>query len=152
MKKRGAYVLYLHVKTPLGLTIGSLGLVCFPAGRYAYVGSACGGVAARVARHRRLAENKSGKPHWHIDYLLVHPRTVWMDATMLGNGIECTVSKDIASAKGVTTPVPGFGSSDCRSGCKAHLYHLPPGSVGFPPKAAYFSQKQIFEARRAGSE
>jgi Uri superfamily endonuclease len=133
MKRRGAYVLYLHVKTPLKLTVGSLGVACFPAGLYAYVGSACGGVAARVARHRRLAENKSGKPHWHIDHLLVHPHTAWADAIMLGNGIECKISKGIASEKGITTPVPGFGSSDCRTGCEAHLYLLPPGSAGIPP-------------------
>jgi Uri superfamily endonuclease len=88
-------------------------------------GSARQGVAVRVARHRRLAENKSGKPHWHIDHLLVHPHTVWTGETMPENSAECRVSKDIASMKGVTAPVPGFGSSDCRSGCGAHLYLLP---------------------------
>jgi Uri superfamily endonuclease len=35
--------------------------------------------------------------------------------------------------KGVTAPVPGFGSSDCRAGCKAHLYRLPDNS-GLAPR------------------
>jgi Uri superfamily endonuclease len=125
MKKQGAYILYLQIKGSLTLTVGSLGKVFFPSGLYAYVGSARSGVAGRVARHRRLAYTKSGKIHWHIDYLLVHPRTVWAGDTMLNDGKECKVSKKIASEKGATTPVPGFGSSDCRSGCCSHLYHLP---------------------------
>jgi Uri superfamily endonuclease len=125
MEKQGAYILYLHIKKPLKLTVGSLGKTAFPAGLYAYAGSACRGAASRLARHRRLAETKSGKIHWHIDYLLVHPQTLWAGATMLEDGMECNISKEIASKKGVIAPVPGFGSSDCRSGCEAHLYHLP---------------------------
>jgi Uri superfamily endonuclease len=124
IKKQGAYILYLQIKKPLILTVGSLGKVSFPSGIYAYIGSAHRGVPARVARHRRLAETKSGKLHWHIDHLLVHPHTVWVGETMLEDGSECEISKKIASDEGVTTPVPGFGSSDCRSGCKAHLYLL----------------------------
>jgi Uri superfamily endonuclease len=130
--KKGAYILYFNVKKPLGLPIGSLGKASFPAGLYAYVGSACRGVAARIARHRRLAETKSGKIHWHIDYLLVHPDTSWAGETLLEQDAECKVSKKIASRKGVMTPVPGFGSSDCRSGCRAHLYLLPPGRMDSP--------------------
>jgi Uri superfamily endonuclease len=125
MKKQGAYILYLHLRKPLKLTVGSLGQASFPAGLYAYVGSARRGVAARIGRHRRLAEKKSGKLHWHIDYLLVHLQTMWAGETVLDDGVECKVSKEIASKKGVLAPVPGFGSSDCRSGCRAHLYLLP---------------------------
>jgi Uri superfamily endonuclease len=132
MKKKGAYILYLYVKRPLKLTVGSLGKAYFPAGLYAYVGSACGGVAARVARHRRLAETKSGKIHWHIDRLMVNPAAIWAGATILECNAECEVSNEIASQKGVTTPVPGFGSSDCRSGCTAHLYRLQHGRAGIP--------------------
>jgi len=124
MKKQGAYILYLQIKNPLKLDVGSLGTASFPAGLYAYVGSARGGITARMARHRRLAETKAGKIHWHIDRLLAHPQTVWARETILENGRECKVSKKIASQKGVTAPVPGFGSSDCRSGCAAHLYLL----------------------------
>jgi Uri superfamily endonuclease len=125
LKKQGAYVLYLDVRLPLTLTVGSLGRFFIPAGRYAYVGSARTGIAGRIARHRRLAEQKAGKIHWHIDYLLMHSHIQWAGDVMMEDGVECDISKQIASKKGVTVPVPGFGASDCRSECKAHLYRLP---------------------------
>lgn len=121
----GAYILCVRLAKPLTLNIGSLGKVRFPAGRYAYVGSAKNGVAARVARHSRLAHEKAGKIHWHIDRLLTHPQARWLDAILVENGVECALSQRIASMPGVTAPVPGFGASDCRAGCSAHLYLLP---------------------------
>jgi Uri superfamily endonuclease len=124
-KKRGAYVLYFDIELPLTLQVGSLGSSVFPAGRYAYVGSARRGIAARVLRHKRLAVEKAGKIHWHIDYLLINRQTEWAGEEALESGIECRISKRIASMSGVTVPVPGFGSSDCRSRCKSHLYLLP---------------------------
>jgi Uri superfamily endonuclease len=127
MKKKGAYVLCLRVEQPLLLMVGSLGTVSFPAGHYAYVGSAQRGVAARVARHRRLAEQKSGKIHWHIDYLLTNPFVNWDGEIMLEDAVECKLSRQIASMMGVTVPKPGFGASDCSARCAAHLYHLPEG-------------------------
>jgi Uri superfamily endonuclease len=127
-KKRGAYVLFFDVEQPLTLDIGSLGAAHFPAGRYAYAGSALKGIAARVSRHKRLAIEKSGKLHWHIDYLLVNVHTKWAGVVLLEDGIECKISKQIAAMSGITAPAPGFGSSDCRAGCKAHLYLLPAGA------------------------
>jgi Uri superfamily endonuclease len=123
--KQGAYVLYFDIELPLTLLVGSLGSSVFPAGRYAYVGSARRGIAARVLRHKRLALQKEGKLHWHIDYLLINRHTELAGETVLENEIECTISKRIAKMSGVTVPVPGFGSSDCRAGCRAHLYLLP---------------------------
>jgi Uri superfamily endonuclease len=123
--KQGAYVLYFNIELPLTLLVGSLGSSVFPAGRYAYVGSARRGIAARVLRHKRLALQKEGKLHWHIDYLLINRHTELAGETVLENEIECTISKRIAKMSGVTVPVPGFGSSDCRAGCRAHLYLLP---------------------------
>jgi Uri superfamily endonuclease len=113
------------VKLPLNLEVGALGMVSLPAGRYAYVGSARSGIEVRLARHRRLAEEKTGKIHWHIDYVLVNRHTQWVGEEVLEDGVECAVSKQIAAKDGVTAPVPGFGASDCRSGCVAHLYLLP---------------------------
>ena len=124
-KKRGAYILYFDIKLPLTLHVGSLGSSVFPAGRYAYVGSACKGISVRISRHKRLAVEKAGKIHWHVDCLLVDPHTQWGGEVVLENGIECSISIRIAAMSGVTVPVPGFGSSDCRAGCRAHLYLLP---------------------------
>jgi len=124
MKKQGAYVLYLDVKQPLTLCVGSLKSIFLPMGRYAYIGSARSGIAGRIRRHKRLAEKKTGKRHWHIDYLLVHPQIQLVGETAVVGGSECDISLQIASRKGVTTPVPKFGSTDCRHKCIAHLYRL----------------------------
>jgi Uri superfamily endonuclease len=125
MGKAGAYVLSIVLKQALNLRVGSFGTVYLSAGRYAYVGSARRGIAGRVARHRRLAMQKSGKLRWHIDYLLTNPYVQWTGETIFEDGVECSISRKIARMKGVTAPIPGFGSSDCRSGCEAHLYLLP---------------------------
>jgi Uri superfamily endonuclease len=125
MEAFGAYVLFIDVTEPLRLSVGARGILSFPAGSYAYVGSARRGIESRVARHRRLAAQKTGKLHWHIDYLLVNPRVHWAGEVVLEDGVECAVSWKIAQMKGVTAPIPGFGSSDCQSGCEAHLYLLP---------------------------
>jgi Uri superfamily endonuclease len=122
---RGAYLLFINIRQPLKVEVGALGIASFPAGQYVYVGSACGGIEARLARHRRLAERKIGKIHWHIDYLLVNRSVQWVGEKALRDGAECIISRQIAARRGVTVPVPGFGASDCRSGCKAHLYLLP---------------------------
>ena len=127
MKKQGAYVLYLDVKQPLTLRVGSLENVFLPSGRYAYIGSARAGIAGRIRRHRRLAEEKAGKLHWHIDYLLVHPQIQLVGETILTGGSECAISHQVASRRGTTIPAPKFGSTDCRHRCKAHLYRLETG-------------------------
>jgi Uri superfamily endonuclease len=124
MVEKGAYFLYLHLKRPLKTDAGKLKNLFLPPGDYIYVGSARGGIAQRVARHKRLAITKQGKLHWHIDYLLVHPQTLLMGEKALAAIKECDVSKRLASMKGVIAPVLGFGASDCRSGCKAHLYRI----------------------------
>jgi len=124
MGKQGAYLLYFQVKRSLTLNAGGLQHVCLPKGRYVYVGSARAGIKKRIARHRRLALDKTGKLHWHVDYLLVHPEIVLIGERALEGDIECNVSKRIASRKEVQVPARGFGASDCRAGCKAHLYRL----------------------------
>ncbi len=124
MKKQGAYVLYLDVDRPLTLHVGSLNTIFLTPGRYAYIGSARAGIDGRVRRHKRLAEKGTGKLHWHIDYLLVHPQIQLVGETDLAGSRECDVSRHIASRKGTTIPVPGFGSSDCHDKCRSHLYRL----------------------------
>ena len=124
MNRKGAYILYLDLPRPLTLNVGNLKNSFFPAGRYAYVGSAVRGIDQRIARHRRLAHLKAGKVHWHIDYLLIHPEIRLTGEKALAGFSECEVSKGIASRKGVSAPVSKFGSTDCRAGCKAHLYRV----------------------------
>ena len=122
MQERGAYVLHLQVQRPAQVSAGSFGAVLVPAGHYLYVGSALKGIPVRIARHRRLAEQKTGKLHWHIDYLLTHPDVRLIGEAAYPGRRECEISRVIGSAKGVRAPLPRFGSSDCHSGCRAHLY------------------------------
>lgn len=107
------------------ITVGRLGSVTFAAGLHAYVGSALGtgGLAARVARHRRGQKKK----HWHIDYLLEHARIVdvYVDAT--GQRLECRWSQALLSYAGATAGPRGFGASDCQ--CRTHLFYLGPRST-----------------------
>jgi len=124
MQKQNAYVLHIDARRSLTLRVGALKGVWLPAGHYVYVGSARRGIATRIARHVRLAVQKTGNLHWHIDYLLTNPQIQLAGATVLVGCSECRISLQIASRKGVTAPIPHFGSTDCRSGCKAHLYRL----------------------------
>lgn len=117
----GTYVLFLALEEERRIRVGRRGEFIFPAGVLAYVGSARGpgGLAARLARHRR-----DPKPRvWHIDFLrpFAHPIAAWW---ALGpDRRECRWAAVLAQMPGASWPVPGFGSSDCR--CPAHLVHFP---------------------------
>lgn len=125
----GTYVLFLRLagRDDVELGVGRLGRVAFPAGLYAYVGSARGpgGLAARLARHLR-----PDKPlHWHIDHLTAVARIteVWC---MVGDAHrECTWATALDTWSGAQVVAPGFGASDCR--CRTHLFRL----VAQPPRA-----------------
>ena len=68
MSARGTYALLLYLKAHQRTVVGALGAVEFPPGWYLYIGSAHGpgGLAARLARHRRRAGKRF---HWHVDYV-----------------------------------------------------------------------------------
>jgi len=127
MPQKGAYILYLEVQQSLTLNIGILKRCLFPAGRYVYVGSALNGIEKRIARHRRIAHQKTGKLHWHIDRLLAHPAVRLTSKKALAGRRECEVSRRIATRRGAAVPVLHFGSTDCKAGCKAHLYRIDAG-------------------------
>lgn len=119
----GSYLLLLRLDAPAEIQIGKLGRHTFPPGRYAYAGSALGsgGVAGRVNRHLRPDK----RLHWHIDHLAEHAPIVGVGAAYGSDRRECRWIKDLGALRGATIPVAGFGSSDCRSGCPAHLVRLP---------------------------
>jgi Uri superfamily endonuclease len=125
----GAYVLILELRGPARLRVGALGSHELNPGTYLYVGSARSGIEARVARHGRLAETKAGNAHWHIDSLLLHPQCRLAGVRVLAGAAECPVSLAIARGRGVVAPVRGFGATDCRAGCRAHLYRVPGSSA-----------------------
>jgi Uri superfamily endonuclease len=116
--KGGVYVLLVRVTSPAELQVGSLGLRCFPAGAFAYVGSARGGLQARIGRH--LSGSK--KTFWHIDHLLALgqaeiSRVLYRETSR--KSLECSAARALSR---LHEPVAGFGASDCR--CRAHLFRI----------------------------
>ena len=125
----GSYALHLSLDRPLTLRIGSLGNFTFPAANYLYLGSAWGpgGLKARLQRHILGA----ARPHWHIDtfrsaavlesvFFLVSPQPSSPSHARL----ECVWSQAADAEPSAFIPSPGFGASDCRQGCPAHLVGL----------------------------
>lgn len=107
----GAYVLVLDLAEDVVLQLPRKPEAVLAPGRYLYFGSArgLGGIKARVARHMRRE-----KPvRWHVDRLTT--------AGEVGGGDECAL---VARFPDLPVPMPGFGSSDCRT-CASHLLALP---------------------------
>ena len=123
LRAPGSYLLLLALTTPARLTVGRLGIFDFPAGRYAYAGSArgSGGLRARVARHLRAEK----RLHWHIDYLAARAPIVEVWYTESSARLECRWAARLSALPGANIPVDGFGSSDCR--CPSHLIQLADG-------------------------
>ncbi len=118
----GAYLILLRLDTPLPLDIATLGPATLTPGCYVYAGSARGpgGLRARVARHLRRDKLR----HWHIDHL--SEAASEMRAFAVPGGRECALIDALLATKRYTAPVPGFGSSDCRT-CTSHLlFHNEP--------------------------
>ena len=123
MPDSGTYCLVIRLRVATEATIGKLGRFRLPKGYYVYCGSAMRGLGARVARHMRQAK----KLRWHIDHLLALPWAQLIAAHLLysPHRTECKVNRAVQSFGGAAVPIPGFGSSDCTSGCPAHLTHFP---------------------------
>jgi Uri superfamily endonuclease len=110
-----SYQLSIDVDRPVRVRVGRLGRFLFPAGRYVYTGSAKRNLEARIARHLR----KEKTLRWHIDWLLSAPGVVVVSVKRSGES-ECALNQ----RAGGTVVAPGFGASDCRSGCRSHLRYL----------------------------
>ncbi|MEA3401619.1 MAG: GIY-YIG nuclease family protein [Armatimonadota bacterium] len=109
----GSYVLILRLDAPAAIRVGALGEVAFEPGAYAYVGSAMGGLEARIDRHLRGDK----RMHWHIDYLLAQAQVVDVVRVESDERLECRIASALAAELG---SVPGFGCSDCA--CGSHLF------------------------------
>lgn len=123
----GSYVLTLKVSAPVVLRIPRFSGSRLEPGIYAYAGSARGpgGIAARVGRH--FSAEKTVR--WHIDHLTTVADAVW--ASVFRDAGECTLVARLVEKGAVETPLPGFGSSDCRT-CEAHLLKFRASATGRP--------------------
>ncbi len=122
----GAYVLFLRLAQGRWLAFASGRAAWFPAGWYAYAGQARGpgGLRARLRRHWHGPR----RPHWHIDRLRAHAQPVGWLYTLAPSPTqpwECRWSQRLAARRDALIPAPGFGASDCRWGCPAHLVAFP---------------------------
>ncbi|MCL5268581.1 MAG: GIY-YIG nuclease family protein [Bacteroidetes bacterium] len=106
------YKIFFTIPSKRSLTVGKLGTFEFPAGDYAYTGSAKKNMKHRLTRH----VTKQKRLRWHIDYLLAL-KDVTVNRIELFSQPECTIN---ASTPG-TIPVRRFGASDCKSHCVSHL-------------------------------
>ncbi len=113
----GTYIIFAYLDHDAMLSVGRLGHCTFPAGYYAYVGSARGpgGLKARLARHLRAVK----RARWHIDYLLEVATVVEIWQASSTERLECKWAEALQGLPPAAVPVAGFGSSDCA--CHAHL-------------------------------
>jgi len=109
------YQLHIRLEHRQDIIVGRLGRFSFDKGRYLYTGSATRSMRPRLLRH--LSGHKT--LHWHIDYLLAAESAVITDI-FLASESECLVNQSIKAE----FPILGFGASDCRAGCGAHLKFL----------------------------
>ena len=92
------------------------------------------GPGTRAKSERGTDLEASDTFHWHIDRLLSSP-----DATLVAafrfplpswpGPDEHLLHSAAAAIPGAAEPDPGFGSSDCRGGCRSHLVKLPAASA-----------------------
>ncbi len=117
----GAYILFVELLESVHVEVGSLGVIQFSPGLYAYVGSARRGLEARVLRHLR----RDKRTRWHIDYITPYAARAWATVIPADNPPECAISQYLLRvAKKV---VKGFGASDCS--CPSHMVYLGESSI-----------------------
>jgi sugar fermentation stimulation protein A len=119
----GVYQLWIRVRRACRIQVGRLGRLSFPTGLYVYTGRAARGLPARVARHARGARAK----HWHVDYLLGTAGVSLEKVVLVSQDprTECMMNRAVGA--GAVSPVLGFGASDCRRKCPAHLWLISAG-------------------------
>lgn len=120
MPKTGTYVVVLKSAQARTVQIGRLAQLAVRRGYYVYVGSALGpgGVRARLRHHAKV----SRRQHWHLDYLRAETAFYAAYAGYSPERKECEWASILATGEGVTEPMSGFGSSDCR--CNSHLFYF----------------------------
>ena len=140
-QEKGTYILILRLSKPVQLTIGKRGVFDFPAGYYAYVGSAfgAGGLRGRLKHHLSAA----AKPHWHIDYLRQAGTVCEVWYVVSETCYEHQWADALRSMPGAVMPAPRFGASDCK--CAAHLIYFvdKPDFASFCDAASFREEIQL---------
>ncbi|OLS30239.1 MAG: hypothetical protein ThorAB25_11340 [Candidatus Thorarchaeota archaeon AB_25] len=120
---KGVYVLIIQVKKPVKVQIKSLGDTEFVPSVWAYVGSAMGTGSTSLKNRLRRHFRKEKTIYWHIDYLLNEDieieKAIWAQSE---RHLECDLAQSLASNNEFNAGPKGFGASDCKSGCIAHIF------------------------------
>ena len=127
-RQPGAYVLWFELSEATHFPALRLQPAELWPGQYIYVGSALGpgGLQARLCRHLDRASRQAQRHHWHIDHVTAIHRPASVGYKISPINLECAWAKQL-NAAGADWAIHGFGSSDCRQGCQAHLLRVPPG-------------------------
>lgn len=117
----GLYVFLMRLRTADFIEVGALGRFHFAAGWYLYTGSASRHLHKRVARHW----SRKKKVRWHMDYLSTALDSEPVGAVLVPRDAgltECQLNRAVEKLVAGSVLAPGFGASDCRAGCPAHLW------------------------------
>jgi Uri superfamily endonuclease len=120
----GYYVFLLRLLESVTVRVGALGEHDFRPGWYLYTGRARRNLHGRVNRHWGLKPSL----HWHIDHLstVLGSQPVGAVVVPLSADLdECELNRRVGTLVGRRAPVRGFGASDCRADCPAHLWYSP---------------------------
>ncbi|MDP6499542.1 MAG: GIY-YIG nuclease family protein [Candidatus Marinimicrobia bacterium] len=117
----GVYQLRISVGKTCSILIGKLGNFTFPAGQYVYTGRAKKNLSQRIDRHKK----RDKKCFWHIDYLLTAENAQLENITIISENFsnECSENKKLLQGNALIVAA-GFGASDCKNNCGAHLLYL----------------------------
>jgi len=112
---KGTYILLLECLRDIEISVGSLGVISFNKGYYAYIGSAMNSLKSRIKRHL----SKEKKIFWHIDYLTTSEyfNIIKVFAKVSNKKEESYIAKIFENE---FEYIKGFGSSD--SNDKSHLF------------------------------
>ncbi len=118
----GTYVTFFRLpKAATRLRVGALGTFDFPAGWYAYLGSAFGGGGVRARTNRHLTTDTPKR--WNIDWLKPRctPAAVWW--THERRHVEFDWADLLAELPEASCPAARFGGNDNPS-ADAHLFRF----------------------------
>lgn len=132
----GTYVTFFRLpKAAARLRVGALGTFDFPAGCYAYLGSAFGGGGVRARTNRHLTTDTPKR--WNIDWLKPRctPAAVWW--THERRHVEFDWADLLVDLPGASCPAARFGGNDNAS-ADAHLVRFDdvPSVVAFRRRVA----------------
>ncbi|QSR84755.1 DUF123 domain-containing protein [Methylacidimicrobium sp. B4] len=147
----GSYLLVLALlRSQRRLPVGGLGSFALSRGIYAYCGSACGpgGIRGRLTRHLRASTTL----RWHVDFLLRYARPMALAFAIGDPPRECGWSQRLGQLPNASFPVPGFGASDCRRNCPAHLVLLSTRPRPSLPPASPEQERTCAKERQAVKE